>query len=266
VAKGQDGQLWVSWGTGDKTDPTNPSAQEKIFAVKDSDRTATRTISNLQDNSTAGEKYNDSSKYGWYIDLAGQGEKVLADSTIFGGVLYVTTFIPASSSNPCNLGGSAMLTMLNLITGAGALPIENTPRSMSIGTGIASSPVISLRPGTAAGASAAASAAAAAAGASAAAAAAAGAAAYAAVSGGGTASAAGAAAAAAATAAGASAAASAAAGAAAASAASGGTTPDLYVTTSGGGGSGAQTKRPPVIVPDVANRTNMLFWKDKRVE
>ena len=44
------------------------------------------------------------------------------------------------------------------------------------------------------------------------------------------------------------------------------TTPDLYVTTSGGGGTGAQTQRVNINPPGAANRTNMLYWKDKRVE
>lgn len=198
VAKEQDGKLWVYWGTGDKTDPTEPSAQEKIFGLKDNDRTTTRTISDLQNITAAGSEYNDDSKSGYYINLAGQGEKVLADPTIFGGVLYFTTFIPASGGNPCELGGSAMLYGLNFRTGAGALHITDTPptdirRSMSIGTGIPSAPVISLKP-------------------------------------------------------------------------SGDATADLFVTTSGGGGVGAQTQRVNIDPPGLANRNNMLFWKDKRVE
>ncbi len=44
VAKDASGNLWVYWGTGDKTDPTAANAQEKIFAVKDTDWTSTRTI------------------------------------------------------------------------------------------------------------------------------------------------------------------------------------------------------------------------------
>jgi type IV pilus assembly protein PilY1 len=193
VAKEQDGKLWVFWGTGDKTDPTEPSAQEKIVGLEDNDRTTTRTISDLQNITAAGSEYNDSSKFGYYISLAGLGEKVLADPTIFGGVLYFTTFIPASSSNPCEMGGTSMLYGLNFRTGAAALPITGTPRSMSIGTGISSAPVISLKP-------------------------------------------------------------------------SGAATPDLFVTTSGGGGIGAQTQRVNINPPGLANRTNMLFWKDKRVE
>jgi hypothetical protein len=197
VAKDTDNKIWVYWGTGDKMDPTNATASNQIFALKDEDRTATtpRTTANMQDiSSLAG--FTDTSKFGWYISLAA-GEKVLADPTVFGGVFYATTFTPSSSTNPCYQGGTAKLYGLNYTTGAGALVIpESTappPRSIDVGTGIPSAPIVSLKPG-------------------------------------------------------------------------GGTTPDLYVTTSGSGLIGAQTQRVNINPPGLANRTNMLFWKDKRVE
>ncbi|MDA8125330.1 MAG: PilC/PilY family type IV pilus protein [Deltaproteobacteria bacterium] len=197
VAKDFGGNLWVYWGTGDKTDPTAPNAQEKIFAVKDTDGTTTRTISDLE-NITSADKYSDSSKYpyGYYINLTGKGEKMLSDPTVFGGVLYLTTFTPASSSNACEQGGTASLYGLNATTGAGTLTTatSTTPtRTLSLGTGIASSPVISLGPG-------------------------------------------------------------------------GSGAPSLYVTTSGGGLTGAQTKRVDMNPPGMINRTNLLYWKDKRIE
>ncbi len=193
VAKDNTGNLWVYWGTGDKTDPTAPNAQEKFFGLMDNDRTSTRTVSEM-DNITNDEGfYNSPGKYGYYINLAGQGEKMLSDPTVFGGVVYFTTYTPPSGNDPCEQGGAASLYGLNFKTGAGALPITDTPRSMSIGSGIPSAPVVSLKPG-------------------------------------------------------------------------GGTTPDLYITASGGGGIGAQTQRANINPPGMANRTNMLFWKDKRVE
>jgi Tfp pilus tip-associated adhesin PilY1 len=188
-----DLNLWIYWGTGDKTDPTSTSVQEKFFGLKDTDRTSTRTISDMQNITSAGGEYNDSSKYGFYLNLAGQGEKMLAEPTVFGGLVYFTTFTPSVGTDPCSLGGTASLYGIKYTTGAGALPVTDTPRSMTIGSGIPSAPVISLKPG-------------------------------------------------------------------------GGTTPDLYVTTSGGGGVGAQTQRVNINPPGLANRTNMLYWKDKRVE
>ena len=200
VAMDMDNKIWVYWGTGDKLDPTNATASGTIFALKDEDRTATtpRTTGNMQDISSAAG-FTDTSKFGWYISLAA-GEKVLADQTVFGGVLYATTFTPSSSTNPCYQGGTAKTYGLNYTTGAGALVIPgNTtppPRSIDVGTGIPSAPIISLKPGGPGG----------------------------------------------------------------------GTTPDLYVTTSGSGLIGAQTQRANINPPGLANRTNMLFWKDRRVE
>jgi hypothetical protein len=200
VAMDMDNKIWVYWGTGDKLDPTNATAGGTIFALKDEDRTATtpRTTGNMQDISSAAG-FTDTSKFGWYISLAA-GEKVLADQTVFGGVLYATTFTPSSSTNPCYQGGTAKTYGLNYTTGAGALVIPgNTappPRSIDVGTGIPSAPIISLKPGGPGG----------------------------------------------------------------------GTTPDLYVTTSGSGLIGAQTQRANINPPGLANRTNMLFWKDRRVE
>jgi hypothetical protein len=237
VAKDSSSNVWIYWGTGDKTDPTNPSAQEKFFALKDNDRTSTRTISDLENITSTTAIYSDSTKYGYFINMAGQGEKILAEPTVFGGVVYFTTFTPAVGNDPCSQGGTGKLYGINYTTGAGALVIPGstaTPlRSIDVGTGIPSAPVISLKPDTAA---------------SAAAAAAAYAAAYAA-----------------AIATGASADAAAAAGAAAAAALSG-TIPDLYITTSGGGVIGAQTQRVGIVMQPLANRANMLFWRDRRIQ
>jgi hypothetical protein len=194
VAKDGSGNLWVYWGTGDKTDPTSSSAQEKFFGLKDTDLTSTRTISDVENITSSGSSYSDTSKYGYYMNLAGQGEKMLADPTVFGGLVYFTTFIPSQgNSDPCAAGGTASLYGLNYTTGGGALPLTGTPRSMVVGTGISSAPVISLKP-------------------------------------------------------------------------SGGLVPDLYVTTSGSGTTGAQTMRVNINPPGMSNRTNMLYWKDKRVE
>ena len=147
----------------------------------------------MQNITSEGGEYNDNTKYGYYMNLAGQGEKMLAEPTVFGGLVYFTTFTPAQGNDPCEQGGTAKLYGISYKTGAGALPATDTPRSMTIGQGIPSAPVISLKP-------------------------------------------------------------------------SGSTTPDLYVTTSGGGGIGAQTQRVNINPPGLANRTNMLFWKDKRLE
>lgn len=198
ITKDGANNIWVYWGTGDKIDPTSPSAQEKFFALKDTDFTSTRTISDMQNITSEGSTY-DGTKYGYYLNFTGQGEKMLAEPTVFGGVTYFTTYTPPHGSDPCAQGGEAKLYGINYTTGAGALniigagPSTTLPRSMTIGTGIPSAPVVSMRPGADA-------------------------------------------------------------------------TPDLYVTTSGGGGIDAQTQRANITPQSLINRTNILFWRDTRIE
>lgn len=191
VARDNMGNLWVYWGTGDKTDPTAANAQERFFGVKD-DLSSTYTFSDLQNLTSSTQTYSPSSgKVGFALNLAGNGEKVLADPTVFGGVVYFTTYVPAAGGNPCEQGGDAYLYALKYTTGGGAL--SSGERRMWVGTGIASAPILSLPPGS-------------------------------------------------------------------------GGTPDLYVTTSGGGGVSASTKRVDMTPPGVSCRTNLLYWKDKRIE
>jgi len=189
VAKDRAGNLWVYWGTGDKNDPTAPNAQEYFYGVKDNDRTSTYSINDLQNINI---KAYDSTKNGWYIPLNGPGgEKVLADPTIFGGVVYFTTYTPKEGgTNLCDQTGTATLYGVYYTTGAGAL--ADGARSMVIGTGMPSSAVVSLKPGSDGGA-------------------------------------------------------------------------DIYVTTSGGTSS-AHTQRIDINPQGASNRTNMLYWKDKRIE
>ncbi len=191
TTKDTSGNLWVYWGTGDKTDPTGTGTQDYFYAVKDLDRVNRTSTYSSVDTLTGSQAYDPQSiNPGFRIQL-GTSEKVLSDSTVFGGVAYFTTFTPSSSTDPCDQGGTAILYGIKYTTGGGALP--GNAKSKSIGAGIASAPVLSLKPGS-----------------------------------GGTA--------------------------------------DLYVTVSGGGGVGASTSRINMNPPGVSNRTNMLYWLDRRLQ
>lgn len=147
--------LWIYFGTGDKSDPTAPNAQEKFFAIKE---TTTEdcpedycpcpfnkickscSLSDLKNyTSQSGEVTN---KQGWYINMTGQGEKILNPPTVFGGVVYFTTYTPSQSADACEAGGSSTLYAVGYTTAAGQLSGDS--RTLSLGDGIASTPIVSI--------------------------------------------------------------------------------------------------------------------------
>jgi len=145
AAKDTKGKLWIYWGTGDKTEPTASNAQEHFYGVKDLDRNATYTIHDIETLSSDTDSYLPTSdKVGYRIQLNGKGEKVLADPTVFGGVVYFTTYIPPDSSNLCLMGGTAYLYGIDYTTGSGIF--DQGKRNMYLGVGIASSAIISVGP------------------------------------------------------------------------------------------------------------------------
>lgn len=135
------GNIWVYVGTGDKTDPSATTGQERVYAIIDSDRTSTWKISNLADISSSTYS-NSTTGHGWYIGLsANTGEKILAAPIIYDQKLYFTTYTP--NTIPCDENGVATLYIVNYITGAGLI---NNSRSETIGYGIPSGAVISVNP------------------------------------------------------------------------------------------------------------------------
>jgi hypothetical protein len=191
VARDANSNIWVYWGTGDKAEPiVVGSGTDRLFAVKDSTMTSTYQLSNLE-NITGSTYTDNASKNGWYINLAGSGEKCLSDSSVFAGTIYFTTYTPVGSGgDPCNQAGTAKLYALSYIEGAGSL--TGNARSMTLGSGIPTAPILSMNPYS--------------------------------------------------------------------------KTPDLYVTVSGGAGIGSSTQRANVNPPAISNRTNLIHWRDRRLQ
>jgi Tfp pilus tip-associated adhesin PilY1 len=192
AAKDPNGNLWIYFGTGDKVNPLEKVESNRFYAIKEnSDFTGTLTLASLT-NITSVSSYTDSDdKHGWYLDLVeGAGEKVLSDPTVFGGVIYFTTYLPAAGTDACEKAGKSILYGLGYISGEGKLGSDRNLDLVGT-TGIASTPVISMRPGSSAA--------------------------------------------------------------------------DLYITTSGGSGTDAITKK--IISPaSTSSMTNMLYWRDRRVQ
>lgn len=100
------------------------------------------TSNDLQDATTAAIASSGiRSSNGWYIDLKETtgttwvGEKSLARTVIFGGVLYVTTFTPASTTTAvltCTPEeGLGYLYALNILNGAAAIDFDKTDANLT---------------------------------------------------------------------------------------------------------------------------------------
>ena len=150
VSRDSSGDLWVYWGTGDGLQPLAAATnRDWFYGVRDLGREMPRTSSHLQNISGAAQSFADRGvKDGWYVVLGGRGEKILASPTVFGGVVYFTTYTPESGGDPCEQAGTARLYGLSCTDGTGAL--AGGSRQRVLGKGIPSSPMISggSKPGT----------------------------------------------------------------------------------------------------------------------
>jgi len=146
VARDARGNLWVFWGTGDRVDVTGTTAANKFYAVKDANAAAPRALADLI-NITSSTYTDSDTRKGWYVSLTGSGEKVMADSAVFGGVVYFTSFTPDSGgASTCSSGGTGLLYGIDFVGGTGIMP--SAAKSMSLGAGVPSAPMISYNPST----------------------------------------------------------------------------------------------------------------------
>jgi type IV pilus assembly protein PilY1 len=146
IATDNQQNFWIYWGTGNKETPKDTATSDTLYAMKDNDRSTTYTIGNLKNISTSGTYGTAETADGFYINLQGTGEKVLSDPAVFGGVLYFTTYTPPTGSGDlCLQGGTSSLYAIGYTSGDGRF--GGAARSMSLGAGIGSSPLISMRPG-----------------------------------------------------------------------------------------------------------------------
>jgi len=147
----------VFMGTGDREDACNRTSADRIYSMKDMHAATVLLESDLVDltdptatapdlNSETGDvDANGQIDQGWYIRLA-TGEKVLAEGTVFYKTYYVTSFTP--NDDPCLPGGVGKLYALNYRTAAPVLSFggETVTRSVEIGGGIPSKPVMVITP------------------------------------------------------------------------------------------------------------------------
>lgn len=155
VAVDSQNRLWVFFGSGDREDPQNASSANKFYGVRDESATTPLNETNLEDVTGTNTFSDPPSPYkGWFIRL-GAGEKVLSKSAAFNQIVNFTTYTPTVSSDPCVRSGTSRLYSLNFESGGGASNVALvessgfvssavSARSTVVGTGVASSPVLSV--------------------------------------------------------------------------------------------------------------------------
>ena len=174
----------IFFGTGDRADPGEVGVVNRMYSLKNdweaSGTFTTITESDLVDVTddliqmgTAAQKIQASedlaASRGWYIRLENTGEKVTASPTVFAGVVYFTTYTPASEGgggdpdDPCGAPtarGTARLYAVNYLTGGSVHDYSSDTetdgegdtvergkkdRCKEIGTAIPTAPVIAVR-------------------------------------------------------------------------------------------------------------------------
>ncbi len=161
------------FGTGDREHPNDTTKENRLYAIKDKNPSTTLTESDLvdvtldklQDPSVSQEEKSNilntlSTQNGWFIKLnQNPGEKCLANSVIFYGVVYFTTFVP--DLNPADIcyvnPGSGRVYALKYTTGNAVFNLDGvgtlseltrSDRSTSIGVSIPSGVIVTFIGGT----------------------------------------------------------------------------------------------------------------------
>jgi type IV pilus assembly protein PilY1 len=150
-------QLWVFFGTGDRNHPNNV-ASNRFYGFKDTSNMTNGDPleeAELVDATGPGVSAGTiAAAPGWFIPLAAN-EKVLASANVFNKVVLFSTFTPDDPSTPTTCesgGGAAKLYAVQMETGFAAIDFSTgealtttsstATRFITIGTGIASMPVI----------------------------------------------------------------------------------------------------------------------------
>ena len=190
AAKDPKGNLWLFWGTGDRLEPiTVGGGADRIYAVKDTGSAVTLgQLENVTSSNLCG--------HGREKRLVYRPRRTRREGARGAGHLrrrgVLHELHPEHGGDVCQQGqGTANLYALGYLTAASATGTGN--RSIQVGYGIPTAPIVSFKPG-------------------------------------------------------------------------GTGTPDLYVTVSSGDYTSTQTVKAAVSPPVPSNRSNMLFWRDRRVQ
>jgi hypothetical protein len=153
-------QLWLAWGTGERTNlrfadpaPASTADNNRLYAMSDYDPyesavppRATLTESDLDgatDATTCNPPAND--KPGYYI-VAGNSEKFVTNFEIFAYYIFAGSFTPTSTTDPCSSGGEAALYVVRIQCGQGffSAGVSPTPRRLTLGAGMPTDPRLTI--------------------------------------------------------------------------------------------------------------------------
>jgi type IV pilus assembly protein PilY1 len=144
---GQQSYLSINIGSGYRANPLNAEVTDRFYSIRDydifsapvdSDNNITYTpvdvteLQNLTTTLTTADSFASLSDKGWYIDLEGDGEKVLAPSITFNGRIFFTSYTPPTPSNDaCEaIGiGSGSLYVVSLFD---AMPLRGSPATFGL--------------------------------------------------------------------------------------------------------------------------------------
>jgi type IV pilus assembly protein PilY1 len=119
---------YVVFGTGDREHPNDTKVSNGIYVVRNTwvNTTLPYTESDLYDATNDVNKLSvtehASSKNGWFIKFPDSGEKIISAPIITNGVIYFTTYVPATTAaaDPCagsGVTGTSYLYAIDLKTG-----------------------------------------------------------------------------------------------------------------------------------------------------
>ncbi len=157
------GKLVLAFGTGERThldyETTTDVDENQFYVVRDDTPTGTGSIPTLpydQDNLTeVTTEFNDpdTTDQGFYFD-GGEDEKFVSDSIIFGGFVITASYTPdlsvATGGGQCEARGDAKLYIFLVSDGTGYFEAGTSPstqRSLSVGSGLPTSPSITVTKG-----------------------------------------------------------------------------------------------------------------------
>jgi type IV pilus assembly protein PilY1 len=175
---GEEYGEYIFFGTGDRTDPSDTTVVNRLYAVKNDwsgagtlDETDLVDVTDdlIQLGTEAQKqavKTSLENAKGWFIRLENSGEKVVASPRVYGGVVYFTTYTPdtagGSGTDPCaasTVRGVGRLYAVDYKTGASVadfsaeieydgdgniVDLGKKDRVIPIGTAIPSAPVIAI--------------------------------------------------------------------------------------------------------------------------